>query len=121
MSYSNIPENLKAKSTPVPPERASKTAGPDSYREFLVEVGRGKLLGVHFYGGLVDVDEVLDPDVAADIAADHMLLGDDMAGFAYGFSKLDWSVALVSSDGEITTEAPTLRDFIDQFIERRTG
>ncbi|WP_025849825.1 SMI1/KNR4 family protein [Paenibacillus ehimensis] len=100
---------------------------PQDYIDFLREVGYGTVNGTcfNFYGGLVEVDEILghlyDEDSHPELK-DVLLFGDNFSGDAVGFLTTDnWAIVEIWHDDDLSinpTEEKTFEEFVVNMFEQ---
>ncbi len=99
---------------------------PEDYIDFLREVGYGTVNGTYFnfYGGLVEVDEILghlyDEDSHPELK-DILLFGDNFSGDAVGFLATDnWTIVEIWHDDNLSinpVEEQTFEEFVVHMFE----
>lgn len=100
---------------------------PADYIDFLREVGCGAVNGnyFNFYGGLVEVDEILgdlyDDDSHPELK-NILLFGDNFSGDAMGFLTTDnWSIVEIWHDDDLSInpiEEKTFEEFVNAMFEK---
>jgi len=92
---------------------------PIEYLAFLSEIGWGEVRGrgLMLYSGLLRPSAIFDEQASLRLTG-LLLLGDDMAGYCFGFHTTeDWSVVGIdSATGEVTYVAPDFATFIRKWV-----
>ncbi|MBG9793188.1 hypothetical protein ABD76_12040 [Paenibacillus dendritiformis] len=94
---------------------------PEDYIDFLREIGYGHGGYFHFYGGLVEVDEIYDACYDEDEHADLqqvLLFGDNGSGDAVGFLTTDgWALVEIWHDDNLSLHYREEQSF-EEFVRR---
>ena len=104
--------------------RAQYPSVPEDYLDYLREVGYGDVGGGSYmiYSGLLQSDEIYDPETAEDLSR-VAFFGDDFGGQCAGFdTSKNWVVVEVESiDNSLSEMSKTFEEFITGTIRARYG
>lgn len=117
MNYQEIRRNFESmegtKLTLLDKDNADEFDLPKGYRDFLKQVGFGRIgkSDFQFYNGVVFVDEI--HGYTTPVTESLLIFGDDYQGSCIGFDKKDWSIVRVKSDQSLAFVATDFKYFIE--------